>query len=338
MPRPRADDRACPTTARSTSRRACALTFLDAGHVLGSAITVLDVDDDGGSEAPRLHRRPRPHAACPSCATRRSPTAPTCSSPRAPTATACTSRSRRWTTTSPTSSTRTYERGGKVIIPSFALERAQEVLYALKRAAQQGRMPPMPVYVDSPLTVKITDIFRLHPECYDAETRALIQGNDSPFDFEDLRYVGDKEESKAIDASTEPSVDHLARAACARPGASCTTCKATIEDREEHGLHRRLPGAAHARPPHRRAAQPRPHLRRRARPPRRGRRAERLLRARRPEGPRRATPPSSRQRGPLEHIALVHGEPQAQEVLGGKLRAIGVDDVHAPGPGESIEV
>src|SRR5690606_723329 len=58
---------------------------------------------------------------------------------------------------------RTYERGGKVIIPSFALERAQEVVFALKQLKREGRLPPMRVYVDSPLTVKITDVFKLHP-------------------------------------------------------------------------------------------------------------------------------------------------------------------------------
>ena len=55
---------------------------------------------------------------------------------------------------------RVYRRGGKVIIPSFALERAQEIVFALKALQRQGKMPPMPVYVDSPLTVKITDVPR----------------------------------------------------------------------------------------------------------------------------------------------------------------------------------
>src|SRR5262249_40614172 len=93
---------------------------------------------------------------------------------------------------------RTYERGGKLLIPSFALERAQEVVFALKGLRKANRIPRIPVYVDSPLTVKITDIFKLHPECYDAETRALLRGKSSPFDFEELRYVEDVEASKQI--------------------------------------------------------------------------------------------------------------------------------------------
>ena len=72
----------------------------------------------------------------------------------------------------------------------------------------------MPVYVDSPLTVKVTDIFKLHPECYDAETRARMQQGDSPFDFEGLGYVEDTEESKGLDASPRPSVIISASGMC----------------------------------------------------------------------------------------------------------------------------
>jgi metallo-beta-lactamase family protein len=117
---------------------------------------------------------------------------------------------------------RTYQRGGKLLIPSFALERAQEVIFALKKLRQTGKVPAMKVYVDSPLTVKITDIFKLHPECYDAETRALMRAHDSPFEFESLRYVDDVEGSKSIDRRRSPR-SSSPRAACARRGASCTT-------------------------------------------------------------------------------------------------------------------
>jgi metallo-beta-lactamase family protein len=117
---------------------------------------------------------------------------------------------------------RAFERDGKVIIPSFALERAQEVIYALKRLRGQGRLPKMPVYVDSPLTLRITDIFKLHPDCYDAEARALLHSSDSPAEFEELRYVSDVEESKALDASPDPP-SSFRRAGCAREGAFCIT-------------------------------------------------------------------------------------------------------------------
>src|SRR5205814_1623177 len=77
---------------------------------------------------------------------------------------------------------RTCARGGKIVTPTFALERAQEVIYELKRLRQQGRIPAVPVFVDSPLTVKLTDVFRLHPECHDA-ARALLDASHSPFEF-----------------------------------------------------------------------------------------------------------------------------------------------------------
>ena len=63
----------------------------------------------------------------------------------------------------------TYQRGGKLIIPTFALERAQEVIYALKRLEHAEAIPAMKVYVDSPLTVNITEVFRLHTEGFDRE-------------------------------------------------------------------------------------------------------------------------------------------------------------------------
>ena len=143
--------------------------------MLGSAITVLDVEEDGKKKR-LVFTGDLGRATCPIL---RDPEVPDGRRRahhrehlrRSPARAA----SRRWTTSSPTSSTRVYERGGKVIIPSFALERAQEIIYALKKLERQGRIPPMPVYVDSPLTVKITDVFKLHPECYDAETRALLR-------------------------------------------------------------------------------------------------------------------------------------------------------------------
>ena len=68
---------------------------------------------------------------------------------------------------------RTRARGGKVIIPSFALERTQEIVFALNQLIKEGRLEPLPVYVDSPLAVNLTEVFRRHPECYDEETTAV---------------------------------------------------------------------------------------------------------------------------------------------------------------------
>jgi len=67
---------------------------------------------------------------------------------------------------------RTAARGGKLVIPSFALERAQEIIFALGQLRHRGALPQLPIYVDSPLATKLTDVFRLHPDLYDRETFA----------------------------------------------------------------------------------------------------------------------------------------------------------------------
>ena len=74
-----------------------------------------------------------------------------------------------------------HSRKGKLIIPSFALERSQEILYSFHKLLKQGRIPQMPVYVDSPLAVRVTEIFRLHPECFDEEMRMMFDSREDPF-------------------------------------------------------------------------------------------------------------------------------------------------------------
>src|SRR5262249_50222629 len=125
--------------------------------------------------------------------------------------------------------TRSHKRGGKVVIPSFALERAQEVIFSLKKLRSTGRIPPMPVYVDSPLTVNITQIFRLHPECFDVGARSMLQSGNSPFEFEGLRYISTVDDSKAIDLSEEPSVIISASGMC-EAGRVLHHLKAVVED------------------------------------------------------------------------------------------------------------
>jgi len=311
------------------------ISFHDAGHVLGSAVTVLDVDDEGVRKrilfTGDLGRKKMPILRDPEIVDgvhaliTESTYGDRLHKPIGAMEDELASVLER-----------TFKRGGKVIIPSFALERAQEVLYAIRALRKQGRMPAMPVYVDSPLTVKITDIFKLHPECYDAETRALIRSSDSPFDFESLRYVSDKEESKALDASNEPAVIISASGMC-EAGRVVHHLKATIESdantvcivgfQAQHTLGRRI-------------------VERRKRVKIFG--VERDLRAEvatlngfSAHADQRDLVDYAvalRDRGPLQHVALVHGEPQAQSALTKKLREQGIPNVHAPATGTSIEV
>jgi metallo-beta-lactamase family protein len=101
---------------------------------------------------------------------------------------------------------RTIDRKGKVIIPSFAVGRTQEIVYNLSRMHDEGDLPAIPVYVDSPLAVNASIIFRSHSECYDNEMNALIQSGHPALDFELLTYVSDVEESKALNERKDPMI------------------------------------------------------------------------------------------------------------------------------------
>jgi len=98
-------------------------------------------------------------------------------------------------------------RGGKIIIPAFALERTQEVVYHLNVLIKQNRIPEIPVYVDSPLAVNVTTVFKEHPECMDKATYDEFLKNDkNPFGFGMLRYITDVNDSKALNGKHGPMV------------------------------------------------------------------------------------------------------------------------------------
>ncbi len=92
----------------------------------------------------------------------------------------------------------TVKSGGNIIIPSFALERSQEILYYLNEFLIEGRIPHLMVFIDSPMAVRITDVFKHHPELFDKEMVKLMRQKKSPFDFRGLSLVRTAEESKAI--------------------------------------------------------------------------------------------------------------------------------------------
>ena len=311
------------------------LRFLDAGHVLGSAITVLDVEEKGKHRrivfTGDLGRYERPILRDPEVAEG---------------AHVLISESTYGDRTHDGTDKmdedlarvilRTVERGGKLLIPSFALERAQEVIFALKKLRKDDAIPRIPVYVDSPLTVKITDIFKLHPECYDAETRGLMRRHDSPFDFPELRYVDDVEESKAIDAEKGPAIIISASGMC-EAGRILHHLKATIEDdrntvlivgyQAQHTLGRRL-------------------VEKRARVKifgvERDRRADVVVlngfSAHADQKDLLAYAQGTAARGPLAQVALVHGDPKPQRILGDLMRDAGLLRVAIPAPGDRLEI
>ncbi len=95
--------------------------------------------------------------------------------------------------------TSTFERGGNVIVPTFALERAQEILYFLREGIEKGRLPHwLPVFLDSPMAVSATEIMRRHPECFRGDARRLLDAGSDPFEQPGLRLLRDASESIAL--------------------------------------------------------------------------------------------------------------------------------------------
>jgi metallo-beta-lactamase family protein len=100
----------------------------------------------------------------------------------------------------------TTARGGKVIVPAFSVGRTQELVYDLHQLQNTGRLPRIPIYVDSPLSVNATQIFRIHPECMDPDVRQDLLSRKDPFGFDRLSYVLDVAESKMLNAADEPMI------------------------------------------------------------------------------------------------------------------------------------
>ncbi len=92
----------------------------------------------------------------------------------------------------------TRKRGGNIIIPSFAIERSQELLYYLNELIDEGCLPQMMIYLDSPMAVKVTDVFKKHPYLFDEEMVGHLQDGTSPFDLDGLSLVRTANQSKAI--------------------------------------------------------------------------------------------------------------------------------------------
>lgn len=102
---------------------------------------------------------------------------------------------------------RTFERGGKVIIPSFAVGRTQELVYDLNRMMTEGELPQFPVYVDSPLAYAATQVFKKHAYLFDEETQAFVREERHPaLSFPQLTYIQSVEESKALNDRRDPMV------------------------------------------------------------------------------------------------------------------------------------
>jgi len=124
---------------------------------------------------------------------------------------------------------RTADRGGKLLVPAFSLGRTQNVVYFLHQLMNTGLLPPLPIYVDSPLSAKATEVFRLHPECFDEETAELLEDDPDLFGDKRINYIHDVEESKKLNAQRDPCIIIAASGMC-EAGRILHHLKHNIED------------------------------------------------------------------------------------------------------------
>jgi metallo-beta-lactamase family protein len=101
---------------------------------------------------------------------------------------------------------RTAARGGRIIVPAFAVGRTQQLVLLLHQLANEKRIPNIPIFVDSPLAINVTDVTRDHPECFDDETRAYLTDGEDPFGFRRLQYIREASESKKLNDMHGPFV------------------------------------------------------------------------------------------------------------------------------------
>jgi metallo-beta-lactamase family protein len=101
---------------------------------------------------------------------------------------------------------RVLARGGKIIIPAFSVGRTQELVYAMNKLWNAGKMPRVPIYVDSPLSVNATAAFRAHPECFDEDVLREMKTDPDPFGFQGLIYTQSVDESKRINLLNGPCI------------------------------------------------------------------------------------------------------------------------------------
>jgi metallo-beta-lactamase family protein len=189
------------------------VTFRDAGHILGSAQVVLDIRENGrsfrylfsgdvGRGNDEILRDPQPvenvdflqiestyggreHESKPGA----------------------NAEVLRWVKT-------TLEQNGKVIIPSFSVGRTQDIVYTLHQMTDAGELPKVPIFVDSPLSVNATEVYRLHPECFNEEIYRFLREKSNPFGMENLTYIRELAHSMQLNDLKAPAIIISASGMC----------------------------------------------------------------------------------------------------------------------------
>ncbi len=312
-------------------------TFYDAGHILGSAIVVLDVEEDNrkfrfafsgdlGRHGLPILRDPT-YIESVDCFITESTYGNRLHGSPADAEEAL----RRVVN-------KTYRRGGKIIIPAFSVGRTQELVYALHRLSQARHIPQLPIFVDSPLSTNVTEIFRLHPECYDQETYDFlsISGDRDPFGFYRLHYIREVHESKELNFLREPAIIISASGMC-EAGRILHHLKNNIEDpcntvlivgwQAPHTLGRRLV-----------ERQPTVNILGGQYALNADVEVVNGFSAHADRNELLAYTAHLHAHGRLKHVFVVHGEPEAAQALAEGIRGQGVPHVLVPEPGQSVEV
>jgi metallo-beta-lactamase family protein len=102
----------------------------------------------------------------------------------------------------------------KVVIPAFAVERTQDIIYTISQLMRKDLMPSIPVYIDSPLAISATEIFKKNPDCFDEETKGLLLGGEDPLELPEIKYTRTTEESKAINEDSRSAIIISASGMC----------------------------------------------------------------------------------------------------------------------------
>ncbi len=229
----------------------------------------------------------------------------------------------------------TTRKKGKVIIPAFSVGRTQELVYSLNQFVSEGRMPAIPVYVDSPLAVNASDIFLRHPECYDQETKDFISQYQHPaLEFQHLTYIRSREESQALNDLPGPMII-ISASGMAESGRILHHLKNNIEDprnmilivswQAPHTLGRRLADRAQ-----RVSIFGEEYVRKAGVTTIGGLSGH--------AGQDMLLSYAQATQKTLDRLFLVHGEPQAAGVLQQRMAQVGIRQVSYPDRGESVSL
>jgi metallo-beta-lactamase family protein len=181
------------------------VTFRDAGHILGAAQVVLDIRENGrqfrylfsgdiGRGGDDILRDPQPVEGAEYLQVESTYGAREHAPKIDASAEVC-----RWVL-------ETLDKHGKVIIPSFSVGRTQQIVYTLHQLTLAGQLPKVPIFVDSPLSVNATEVYRLHPECFNETIYKFLREKENPFGMENLTYIREAAHSRKLNDLKDPAI------------------------------------------------------------------------------------------------------------------------------------